>query len=90
MVTRGKLGTLLYRAGDGFYECPALSIKVVDRIGAGDSVLAITSLCEAKGLPPEVTGFVANLVGAQAVTIVGNRSAIDRVQVLKGIEAVLK
>jgi len=37
MVTRGTAGTLLYRKADGFSECPAFAIKVVDRIGAGDA-----------------------------------------------------
>ena len=90
MVTRGNNGTLFYRPDQGFFETPALAMKVVDRVGAGDSVLAISSLCEAREFPADVTGFIANLVGAQACTIVGNRSSIDRVQMFKAIEAILK
>lgn len=90
MVTRGNSGTLLYRPEQGFVATPALAMKVVDRVGAGDSVLAISSLCEAREFPADVAGFIANLVGAQAVTIVGNRSSIDRVQTCKAIEAILK
>jgi len=90
MVTRGKRGTLLYNSDLGFSECPGLSMKVVDRVGAGDSVLAISSLCAAQELPPDVTGLLANMVGAQAVTVVGNRTAISRGQLLDAIESVLK
>ncbi len=90
MVTRGKHGTLLYSPEQGFAECPGLSVRVVDRVGAGDSVLAISSLCAAQELPLDVTGFIANMVGAQAVTIVGNRSAISRDQLFEGVESVLK
>lgn len=90
MVTRGKYGTLLYRPEDGFSESPALSVKVVDRVGAGDSVLAISALCAAREFPLDVLGFLANMVGAQAVTIIGNRSAIQREQLLDGIESILK
>jgi rfaE bifunctional protein kinase chain/domain/rfaE bifunctional protein nucleotidyltransferase chain/domain len=90
MVTRGNRGTLLYRSDQGFFESPALAMKVVDRVGAGDSVLAISSLCEARGFPADITGFVSNLVGAQACTILGNRSSIDRVQTCKAVEAILK
>jgi rfaE bifunctional protein nucleotidyltransferase chain/domain len=90
MVTRGKTGTLLYREGEGFFECPSLAIKVVDRLGAGDAVLAVSSACAAQGLPPDIINFVANVVGAQAVTIVGNSASIDRVQLLKSVESLLK
>ena len=90
MVTRGKYGTLIYSPEQGFVESPGLAVKVVDRVGAGDSVLAISSLCAAQGLPLDVTGFLANMVGAQAVTIVGNRTSISRDQLIQGIESVLK
>jgi sugar/nucleoside kinase (ribokinase family) len=90
MVTQGKHGTLLYSEKEGFSYCPAFAMKIVDRVGAGDSVLAVSSLCAAQALPAELTGFIANMVGAQAVTIVGNRSAIDKKELLIGIEAILK
>lgn len=90
MVTRGKNGSLLYRPGEAFSSCPSLAVKVVDRVGAGDSVLAISSLCAAMNLPLDVIGFISNMVGAQAVTIVGNRSPIDKNKLVRGIEAILK
>lgn len=90
MVTRGKHGSLLYHSQDGFTQCPALSTSVVDRIGAGDAVLAITSLCAAARMPVDVIGFIGNMVGAQAVTIVGNRSAIDRAALFSSIQGVLR
>lgn len=90
MVTRGKHGTLLYRDGAGFFECPSFAVHVVDRMGAGDAVLAVTSLCTAQHVPPDVIGFIGNLVGAQAVTIVGNSASIDRVGLLRSIESLLK
>ena len=89
MVTQGKHGSLLYDADKGFYSCPAFAVKVVDRVGAGDSVLAVSSLCAAKGLPPEMTGFISNMVGAQAVTIVGNRSPICREQLILSVQGIL-
>jgi len=90
MVTQGKHGTLLYRDGEGFIQYPSLAVRVVDRLGAGDAVLALTSLCAAVGMSGEVMSFIANVVGAQAVTIIGNNASIDRVQVLKTIESLLK
>ncbi len=91
MVTRGKVGTTIYDPKKQSYdECPALALKVVDRIGAGDAVLAVTSLLAAKGADGKMIGFVGNLVGAQAVMIVGNRASIDRVQLIKSVESLLK
>ena len=90
MVTQGKHGTLLYKGGEDFLESPSLAIKVTDRLGAGDALLALSSLCAAQGMPADIMNFIANVVGAQAVTIIGNSASIDRVQVLKSVESLLK
>lgn len=90
MVTRGSNGTFLLDKNGGCFQFPALATKVVDRIGAGDAVLAITSACVARECPPEIVGFLANMVGAQAVTILGNKHSINRLSFLKGVEALLK
>lgn len=90
MVTRGSNGTLFYAPDQGFTETPALASKVVDRVGAGDAVLALTSLCVARGVPADVVGFVANMVGAEAVSSVGNSRPIERVRFLRSIDSVLK
>jgi rfaE bifunctional protein kinase chain/domain/rfaE bifunctional protein nucleotidyltransferase chain/domain len=90
MCTRGKIGTSLYREGAGVSCCPAFALRVVDRIGAGDAVLALTSLCAARNLPADVIGFVGNLAGAQSVAFVGNSASIGRISLLKSIESLLK
>jgi len=90
MVTRGKIGTMLFNKEKGFFECPSFALKVVDRIGAGDAVFAVTSLCAAAKTPQGAMGFIGNLAGAQAVTIVGNSASISRVSMLKTIESLLK
>ncbi len=90
MVTRGANGSLLCRDGKDFTTCPAFAFKIVDRMGAGDAVLAITSLLAATQAPPEVISFVGNLAGAEAVAIVGNERSIGRVQLLKSITSILK
>jgi rfaE bifunctional protein kinase chain/domain/rfaE bifunctional protein nucleotidyltransferase chain/domain len=89
MVTRGKYGTQIYQE-DGFFECPSLAVRIIDRVGAGDAVLAVTSLCAAAKMPGDVIGFVGNLAGAQAVGIVGNSASVGRVGLLKSVESLLK
>lgn len=89
LITQGKYGSLLYQNDDTFTQCPALATRVIDRVGAGDSVLAISSLCVEAQLPPHLIGFISNMVGAQAVTIVGNRKPVDRDVLVESIQSVM-
>lgn len=90
IVTLGKEGSICYNEREGFIRVPAFTDHVVDRIGAGDAVISITSLCLAQNAPIEITGFVGNAVGAQAVGIIGNRTPIEPVSLFKYIESLLK
>ncbi len=90
MMTQGSQGTLYYTAPAGFHRAPALATKVVDRVGAGDAVLCVTSLAVAMGAPPEVIPFVGNVVGAEAVTILGNQRSIERIPMYRHVECLLK
>jgi rfaE bifunctional protein kinase chain/domain/rfaE bifunctional protein nucleotidyltransferase chain/domain len=90
LITRGGSGVQFYRTGEGWSSGPAFAKTVTDRVGAGDAVLSWTAPMAAAGLPGKMIAFVANVVGAQAAQIVGNRSAVDRVATFKFIEALLK
>ena len=90
MLTRGKYGSVCYSEQEGFSEVPAFAQHVVDRMGAGDAVLSLTTLCVAQQAPMEVAGFIGNVVGAQAVATLGHRTFIERVPLLKAIESLLK
>jgi len=76
MITRGRSGSLCYHAKEGFFAIPSFTTRIVDRIGAGDALLAVASLCAAKDVPMEITGFIGNAVGARAVETVGNRNVV--------------
>jgi rfaE bifunctional protein nucleotidyltransferase chain/domain len=90
MMTQGKYGSLFFTAPDGFHQCPAFATQMVDRVGAGDAVLSVTSLCALAGAPAEVITFVGNVVGAEACTILGNKRSIERVPLYRHIECLLK
>jgi rfaE bifunctional protein nucleotidyltransferase chain/domain len=90
LITRGGQGCLCYAKNEGFFEIPAFTGHVVDRVGAGDAVLAITATCAAQQTPMDVVGFIGNCVGMQAIGIIGNRSSIDRVSLARYIECLLK
>jgi sugar/nucleoside kinase (ribokinase family) len=69
---------------------PALATSVKDRVGAGDAVLAVTSLFVAQNAPIDMVGFVGNVVGSQAVNIMGNKSFIEKIPLMKHLVHLLK
>ena len=89
-VTEGKEGSLHYEVGGPFIEVPALATRVTDRVGAGDAVLAATSLLVVQSAPWEIVGFVGNVVGAHMVANLGNCLAVDQISVTKSIISLLK
>ena len=89
-VTQGKDGILHYESGAGFTEVPALATQVMDRVGAGDAVLAVTSPLVARRVPWEIVGFMGNIAGAQMVAELGNCVTVDRVSIAKGVTALMK
>jgi rfaE bifunctional protein nucleotidyltransferase chain/domain len=90
LVTRGASGCLIHNRDHGSFTVPAFAIRVVDRVGAGDAVLGVTSPCAALGVPPQVLGFIANVVGAEACTIMGHRSFIEPTSLFRHITSLMK
>jgi bifunctional ADP-heptose synthase (sugar kinase/adenylyltransferase) len=93
-ITLGHEGALFYyneRGGDGnFYKVPVASWKVVDTIGAGDAVLAITSPLSYLGYDSQLIAFVGNCAGALAVQYLGNKESIEPASLKKLIEVLMK
>ena len=89
VITRGREGCLCYHVKEGFVSVPAFTMRIVDRIGAGDALLAVSALAAAQGVPMDVVGFLGNVVGAQAVETVGNRSVVSRATILERVDALL-
>ncbi|MFC1990731.1 PfkB family carbohydrate kinase [Chloroflexota bacterium] len=90
VVTQGHRGSMVYSDSEGFLTVPVFSREVVDRVGAGDAYLAITSPCVAAGFNSELVGFIGNAVGALAIRIVGNKSSIEPVTLFKYIRTLMK
>lgn len=89
LVTRGEQGCVCYGENEGLCHVPAFTQHVVDRIGAGDAVLAVTAPCVAQGLPMSVVGFIGNSVGALAVETVGHRGIVSRSDLCRHITSLL-
>ncbi|OGS24091.1 MAG: hypothetical protein A2297_05380 [Elusimicrobia bacterium RIFOXYB2_FULL_48_7] len=88
-TTLGHEGTLIYSHGK-FSRAPALSWKVIDTIGAGDAVLALTSPLTFLDVDPEIVAFIGNCAGALAVQYLGNKETIDYGDLTKLIQSFLK
>ena len=89
-MTRGKFGSV-HKSSDGvFVEVPALATHVADRVGAGDAVLAMTSLLVFQQAPWEITGFVGNAAGAHMVSDLGNRSPLGFESLAKQVVSLMK
>ncbi|VAX26082.1 Glycerol-3-phosphate cytidylyltransferase [hydrothermal vent metagenome] len=90
MITRGKLGCVVYDKDNGITKTPALSVKMVDRIGAGDAVLSITAPLVYLKAPTEIVSFIGNVVGAEACAIMGNKSSIETSSLYRHITSLMK
>jgi rfaE bifunctional protein kinase chain/domain len=90
LVTRGASGSLGYSDKDGYYETPALTERIVDRVGAGDALFAIASPCLFSGMERHLVAFIGNVAGALQVQVVGNKRPIELVDLTKFITRLLK
>lgn len=90
-VTRGTKGVIMLDRQQGMvHTVPALSTKVVDRIGAGDAFLSLAGICLGGGLPSEVAAFIGSAAAALDVQIVCNREPVSPVSLNKYAATLLK
>lgn len=81
-LTRGAKGA--YGINNAvIQECPAFTLNVKDTIGAGDAFFATAGIFTAAGAPIEIGTFIGNIGGALGANIVGNKDAVEKVNVLK-------
>lgn len=95
-ITRGRHGASVFsytEGGNKKQDCrniPAFANHGVDTIGAGDAFLAVSAPLIAAGLDVETAAFVGNVAGAIKVDIVGHRRHVERTDLMREIEVLLK
>jgi rfaE bifunctional protein nucleotidyltransferase chain/domain len=89
-VTRGINGVFCFSTPETLQHIPALITNTVDRIGAGDSFLALSSLCMAKGYPMLLSGFLGSLAAGMSTQMIGNQEAIKKVPLTKFLIRMMK
>lgn len=89
-ITRGVKGVVCFSPAGTSFQLPAFATNSVDRIGAGDSYLSLSSLCLAKGYSPVLAAFVGSIAAAMSVQIVGNQESIKKIPLCKFITRLMK
>ena len=90
-ITRGKSGIYIYdKKKKQKTSLSAFETKPIDTMGAGDSVLGISSLLLSVGAPINVVAYLSNLFGAISTSIIGHSSSIKKNEILKSVEYGLK
>jgi cytidyltransferase-like protein len=91
VVTQGNSGSIMYyKRQDTFYECPAFAGKVVDKVGAGDAMLALLSLAVKKKFDFNFSLLLGSLSAAQNVESISNSAPCSKKIITKHIEHIFK
>jgi rfaE bifunctional protein kinase chain/domain/rfaE bifunctional protein nucleotidyltransferase chain/domain len=90
-ITQGPKGLYTYDANNNSsFRVPALSSKVVDRVGAGDAFLSLSAICLGSNVKAEISILAGAAAAAIDVQIIGNQTTINSVDLEKYITALLK
>jgi len=91
LVTRGKNGAILInKKNNQLIECPAFANKVIDRVGAGDTMLSIISMLIKIGAPTDLSLLLGSFAGASSVETMGNSLFLKKKNFLRHLEFALK
>ncbi len=82
IITQGRDGVILINDKKVFHA-PAFTKNVVDKIGAGDALLSIASLCFKKNFDELLTLYLSSIAAAHVVESMSNSSPISKEKILK-------
>ena len=91
IVTSGRSGVKLYNSRTKkMHNCPAFANKIVDKVGAGDTLLAVISLLLYNNCDIDLSLFISSICAAESVESIGNSNIIDPIYTLKRIDHMMK
>lgn len=82
-LTRGAVETIGIKTGTPPSLLIPMETRVLDTVGAGDAFFSVAALAACQGHSSEMSVFLGQLAGAQAVRIIGNRDPISKSRLLK-------
>ena len=89
LVTIGKGGSIFFNNG-ALYKAPILVDTVVDTVGAGDAVFALTSLMIKAEADDELIPFIGNCAGGIKANIMGNKESVTKEKLIEFIKEKLQ
>jgi len=89
-VTKGKKGAFLLNDRKLPVICPGFATQVVDKIGSGDALLALLSVCLFSNMDEDLSLFISSIAAAQSVETIGNSKPVSKAKLLKTISHLLK
>jgi rfaE bifunctional protein kinase chain/domain/rfaE bifunctional protein nucleotidyltransferase chain/domain len=89
VLTLGAEGLMIFCKDGNVETVPAFAQNLVDKVGAGDAVFAMSSLLAKIGAPLKVIGFLSNLVAAHEVTQLGHQTTLSTADLLKQTKSIL-
>ena len=89
-VTQGKNGVFLIDSNKNLERCPGFAAKLIDKIGSGDALLALLSVCLYSNFDEKLSLFIGSLAAAQSVETIGNSEPVSKTKLLKIIAHLLK
>lgn len=73
-----------------FYYIDAYASKIIDKVGAGDTMLSMVGPCLKSKMNSELALLLSSLGAAQSVESMGNKRYINKIQLLKTLENLMK
>ena len=89
-VTQGREGAFLIKNNKNPERSPGFATQIIDKIGSGDALLALLSVCLHSNLDEKLSLFIGSLAAAQSVETVGNSVPVSKRKLLKTISHLLK
>lgn len=90
VITQGKSGSILIDNKNNKYFCPSFNIKPLDKVGAGDSMLALLSLFLKNKFHPLTSLLISSLLSSIVVNNMGNSYSASRTDIERNLEYIFK
>ena len=91
IVTRGGKGSIMFnRKKNKFSSSDAYATNIIDKIGAGDTMLALIAMCLKSKMDDDISLLISSLAAAKSIENYGNETSIKKIEILKTLENILK
>ena len=85
VITSGEKGCTLFTKNNKAFSAPALSTKVLDKVGSGDAMLSIISLSKKAGIDPNLCLLFGALGASQSLEAFANENTLDKNYLIKRV-----